>query len=426
MVDISEYVERLERLKAKKQTTLTPDELKEIVRELGWTEAELGEVEAQAQAHLERGNNFFRREIWEEAVKEYREAHALTPINVAVAGQLAIACLHVWRRSRSSADHHQAEYYARHVLELDSSYQPAYEVLKELSAQRTTQPSSKRTLIVLALSLVAVLALLFLGVFAYVFKKPSSPMIVEREYYIEKAAPTTSSVDGIFPVDFQTIQNLELRLEPRSTEQSNYDTSSFFKYGWLLENKSDKEIRVLKGSIDLLDKDGRVLKTVQARILDSHQGKIRPGDSIGFSGTVPSDPNVVKARLRLESAETLPAASRYDEGEKVEVIWDVKKPSNVEIVVREREQSTDDAGEDKFAFFRGTWEVTNSGQQTLEMLRIKVSLLGSDGSEVDSSNPYAVSTSDPYLSAGESRVVATTQSIKKKVTGYRIHITEFR
>ena len=328
MADLNRYIENLEKHRRSK-SQLTDEDLRQLALELGYTEEDLQSIEDATQAHIARGQNFLQNQLLTDAILEFKEALSLKPNSPVILVRLAQSYLGQWQSDKQSPDKHQAEYFARQALAINPNQQEAYAVIRALGLKTNTRSSAP---IVALGAAIAVTVAGAIGASTFLLisddsssgPMPSDPEVVSNLVpQTQDFQPASSVTDklpaGQLPIELLMPDGLELVLDVRNSTQDNYPESSFYKYSYLLTNNGDKEIKEIKGRIELLDTSGETVLQHQAYIMGTHNSKLRPGDSHGFSGTVKSSPNVNDVRLRIDSAPAQPAAKAYPPSQPVKV-----------------------------------------------------------------------------------------------------------
>lgn len=140
---LEDYLTRLMTLQDQREDWLEKTDLDDAARDLGLTGEDLDRLKAATDAHRTRGRSFAERELWDEAVEEFRQAAALQPFEASLTHHLASAYLGRWRYTGEDQDRADAERYAHRTLQLDPEHTASYEVLQELKRRptRTAGPS---------------------------------------------------------------------------------------------------------------------------------------------------------------------------------------------------------------------------------------------------------------------------------------------
>lgn len=433
MADLNRYIENLEKHRISK-SQLTDEDLRQLALELGYTEEDLQSIEDATQAHIARGQNFLQNQLLTDAILEFKEALSLKPNSPLILVGLAQSYLGQWQADKQSPDKLQAEHFARQALAIDPNQHEAYAVIRALGLKAEGRSSAPIVAIAAAMAVVvagAIGASTFMLVSddssgAPVSSGPDPSLVtdVTSETQEDQTTPNKAKLAaGQLPVELHMPDGLGLVLEIRDSTQDNYPDNSFYKYSYLLTNRGDKEIKEMKGRIELLDASGEAVALHQAYIMGTHDSKLRPGDSHGFSSTLKSSPDVKGVRLYVDSAPTQPAAKNYPPGKPVQIYWDTPQSNKAAFSAKERNLRIDDASKN-LAFFRGDWEIQNTSGQTFELVRFNIVLKGPDGKEVDRVNRYLLGGSDPYFADGETRLLSTTNQLKSPVTSYELHVVE--
>lgn len=431
MVDLSDYIAQLENLRMRKTTTLTEGELREIVRELGWTEEDMVHLDNVVQTHVEKGSNFLERRLVDEAIDEFHHAHLLAPHRPLVMLRLAQSHALKWQTTKESDNRKTAEELALRVIDASPDNKQAYDVL---AAVRIPPYQKNARMVMIAVAMAFVLLFVAGGVAFVITAAPepayeqpatSHPPAFETHINppVENEAPMPMTGDVTIPATLSVAGNHALRLETRRSINKNFPDSSFFEYGWLLHNESDHEFKSIKGQLELLDSSGKAVVTTSVEVLGTHEALLRRNDVHTFSSTLRSNNTVVSARLNLTTVDARPAPKSYPVPTVIPLTWDVTKPSTAGLIVKERESQAD-KGSEPLRFFKGTWEIHNSGDHPFDLLKLEIDFLDDQGKVFDSHQKYICVRSGADFRAGEVRTFSTTRNLKGNFASYRIRVVE--
>ncbi|MEK6478689.1 LemA family protein [Catalinimonas sp. 4WD22] len=140
---LDRYMKKLTELQYSRQETLYSDEeLKQIALDSGLSEAEWQEAQKRAENQKQRGKNHIVHANWQDAVEELEAACALKPNDVEAHTMAAEAYINRGGTQQNSDDFRQAEYHLDQALLINSKYEKAFKLKKELNTRReiyTTQ-----------------------------------------------------------------------------------------------------------------------------------------------------------------------------------------------------------------------------------------------------------------------------------------------
>ncbi len=151
---LDRYVKKLTELQYQRQETLyTDEELKQIALDSGLTEQDWQEAQTRAETQKQRGKNHVVHANWQDAVEELEAACALKPNDAEAHTLAAEAYINRGGVQQNTDDFRQAEYHLDQALLIDSKYEQAFKLKKELNSRRdvmtthTTKSTSNRKII---------------------------------------------------------------------------------------------------------------------------------------------------------------------------------------------------------------------------------------------------------------------------------------
>lgn len=118
---------------------LTKEEMTQMAADLGMTEDDLAMIERHFNDYLVRGKGYSKYEDWDSAIEELKQAVMLNPVHVEALYALANAYKHRWLLKRNKQDLNNAKNYARRVLQLNSSHDPALKLASQLNTNIFTR-----------------------------------------------------------------------------------------------------------------------------------------------------------------------------------------------------------------------------------------------------------------------------------------------
>jgi hypothetical protein len=439
-LDLGAYIEELEKARERKRAALSPEDLREIVAELGWSEDDLAEIEAEVQAHIERARNYIAHDLWDNALSELRMASALVPTRLGIWTDLANAHFGRYQARLEPADLDAVDEYSHRCLELEPGHHASYALLAEVEKARKVAP--KEATVGQKINLVAI-ALIFvvgLGAGVFVVMAPQAPQpAMPVEHHLPKiveqiggpkvldVTPVTADAKAAIDVVFSAVPATGLTFVAKKIEQNDYDTGSFFAYSALFKNDGPNEFAKLKGRVELVGADGTIVAVNSVTFLDTHNGAMRPGDLHAISSTIKSKPGVTQARFIIEMVDSVPAPPESPALIPVKLFWDIPQPPSVKLDFFERKTKVGNpktaiAG---LAYFQTEWELRNVGEQTLRNLKLEYRLIATDDKLIDSATTMVTYPSTPAISPGENRVVFGIKQIKvDNFARYELHVIE--
>ena len=132
------YIERILTAQDQQESWLTEDDLAQTARELGLSDADLVRMDKAVEAQQRRGDGFVAHEQWSDAIKEYKQAVALRPLDVDLVHKLARSYQQRWLQTGQAADRAGAERLARRCVTLDPDHAASFQLLSELKEREAT------------------------------------------------------------------------------------------------------------------------------------------------------------------------------------------------------------------------------------------------------------------------------------------------
>lgn len=134
---LDRYVKKITELQFNRQETIyTEQELRQIALDAGLSESDWEEAQKRAKQQKQRGKNHLVHANWQDAVEELEAACALKPNDVEAHTMAAEAYINRGGTSQNEEDFRQAEYHLDQALLLDSTYEKAFKLKKELNTRR--------------------------------------------------------------------------------------------------------------------------------------------------------------------------------------------------------------------------------------------------------------------------------------------------
>lgn len=137
---IRNFISQLVLLEEADEHLLSPDELREIVLELGYDESDLERLEQTAQAHRIRGQNYTQVGALNRAAKEYAMALALEPQHLGTQHKYAQALFELYKSERDKDNLKLAGRLAEQCVARDPEFQPAYQLIGDIKKLSSPAP----------------------------------------------------------------------------------------------------------------------------------------------------------------------------------------------------------------------------------------------------------------------------------------------
>ena len=99
-------------------------------------------------------------------------------------------------------------------------------------------------------------------------------------------------------------------------------------------------------------------------------------------------------------------------------------PSHIALGLRERSYKVSSTFSDSF-YHTGIYEVENTGEHDFEMIKLELSWMDEVGGVVGSTTTYALSSSDPPLRVGETRLVLTIGEVPERDLRPTVQVIEY-
>lgn len=287
--NLEKYLQKILEFRHLKKDQLTFDELKKIAYEMGMTDTDWHYLVRSFEAHLARGNGFFKYRDWDDAIAEMEQALAINPFHEGAIVTVSLAYANRYRDYERTSDRQHAEEYARRCLEINPSNEQALQVLsslrKEHVQRKITEKESLRTLIVAA----SLGVLVFAGLAYLSWSSPFSSGYrqqmahYEDSHYIKVGAKSYAQSSGMdVPIHFvhNTISD-GLTFDLVTSEFRDYgDEYSYSMKAAIKINHAD--VKLLKLRIELMDAYGKTLMTHYKNVIDQYTPIGKQGDVLPF------------------------------------------------------------------------------------------------------------------------------------------------
>lgn len=440
------YLERVIALRDAHERSLDHDELRQVAREVGLSDADVERAARAAADHLERARGFVDHRLFDEAIAELQHACVLVPDDPQILHRLATAYAARWERDQNPADLREAMARCKAVVTIDPGHSAAYELLGRLNAQTTRTPTaSSPRVAVFALALVVLVAT-GAGAF-FIIAQDSPAQTADPQAQIGHPPATKTLLNAPPPppdaqsLPVETSGNIEVRLvrsEGRVpivlsevyAERFSYPTGTFFKLNGLFTHESfELELHEVQARLQGFNEAGEPLGVpMPLAIKPSYMPALRSGDALAFRHQMATSAELASVEILIESTKAQPAPSSYPPSPAIEAtVQPGPDGMTPELAFRERrfEITTNDLLDRRS--MRLHLEVENTGTHLLELVRLRVDLINEAGEVVDERLSYLTSSGYPAFAPGQTRLGAIlVADLAKSVADYRVTVVEWR
>ncbi|TXD34660.1 hypothetical protein FRC96_13690 [Lujinxingia vulgaris] len=440
------YLERVIALRDAHERSLDHDELRQVAREVGLSDADVERAARAAADHLERARGFVDHRLFDEAIAELQHACVLVPDDPQILHRLASAYAARWERDQNPADLREAMARCKAVVTIDPGHSAAYELLGRLNAQTPQTPTASSPRVVFfALALVVLIAA---GAGAFFIIAQDSPAQSADPQARSGHPPATKTLLNAPPAPrsaqgqpVETSGNIEVRLVLASelppvtlshvhAEFNTYPNGSFFKLnGLFAHERSELELHEVQARLQGFNEAGAPLgEPMPLAIKPSYMPALRPGDALAFRHQMATAAELASVEIRIESVKTQPAPSSYSPSPAIEAtVQPGPDGMTPELTFRERrfEITTNELLDRRS--MRLHLEVENTGTHLVELVRLRVDLINEAGEVVDERLSYLTSSGYPAFAPGQTRLGAIlVADLAKSVADYRVSVVEWR
>lgn len=407
---LQDYIAHLLTIQDQRGDWLDEKDLQQAARDLGLSDAELAQVEASVEAHRQRAAHYLEHACWDEAIDEFRQAMALRPLDATLAHDLTLAYYQRWEISGQPDDRDAAMRYAQRTVQLDPQHTASYALIRTLknpparvteAALARTPLSPRKMFLGLALVLLVAVGISFL-MNRSTTAEPDPVALPPAE---APAAPATGRFERDLPAQLVADEHAAgLQFDARRSRLTSYGDSYSYRLYASIHNASD-ELHRLRLRMDLLDASGAVVRTKAVDALSEHMPPLRPGDALPVSELIhesTAPPEIHSVRLAVEIVDREPAAADYGTAEPLPLGWETPQPAGLAIALTERENRLTNLFNERAHFL--SLALQNTGERSVEQLRIRVTWYDAQGQPATSTEKIAVPSTGPALRAGEIRV----------------------
>ena len=478
---LKNYIGRVLDLKNRKD--ITAEDLQNIALEVGITRADLEEIEKTMHNHLVRGRNYLLHKCRDDAIEEFENALALSPLNAGILYELAEAYYERGTAEKIKKDLEKAESLVKECIQYSPSHNEAYTLLQKINMPQNHTGRGSGRVRFPALITIITLTLFCCGFLAFYLlilpakQEPPQParedISIETDSSVPESIPDKESPEAAVPVEkipdkespdssvpesisdkespeaavpAEKIPEQEGRRNLPVTLLKDDQTAHFtfavresvispFKdsFSFLLKADivpADIAINELSLRAALIDRSGVERYAEIKAILSNYQPAILPGN------TLPADilmyykekePGITGVKVSVSFIRQEPYTATDIHYPAKELIWLVPKPAGVALSAVERLNSL--SGGFNVSYHRLTFEITNNSSRSLEVLKLRVDWQGKDGASFAAIDTYVTSTQDSTFLPGQTRigfVIGSFREEKPDANGYTLNVVEIR
>lgn len=380
-----------------KSPILKTNDLKNIVLEMGMTESDWQLISDTFNGHALRGKGFLEYKNWEDAIKEFEQAHTLNPYNTDILYGLALAHKNLWHQTNMSSHKASAEQYAKMCININPQYKEAIALISEIKVAKnqsvnsnqakqinsnetlqTTPVKNQKLVIIMVISIF--IAIFLIGIFFLLnqssdadLKEPSNSYSELKEPQV--TIPTEDISEPQIPVIFvENEQSKGLKFILDKIQADDYTTSynvsakGYFK----LENI---ELNELKIKADLLNNEDKVVSTKIIELARESNNTLRSGDLLPFEFSNYEEnsalPQFKALRLAVSYIVKQEGNFKYEASKSKPINWAIEKPVNYDISIRERLSSVSKQFSTGI-FHQIVLEIENTGNSNIKVLQIQI------------------------------------------------------
>ncbi len=382
-----------------KSPILKTKDLKNIVLEMGMTETDWQLISETFNGHAIRGRGFLEYKNWEDAIKEFEQAHTLNPYNTDILYGLAVAHKNLWLQNNMSKHKLEAIKYATACIQIAPEYKDAIALISELKLPITQQrppyqnkyekaaqiqtvspKSSSKNRITILVVVSFGLFLFFYGIIYFLFQsnRPeyTPEVLPENQYgtHTQPEIPEPQEPVAVPMILFENEHSQGLTLITESLKLEDYTTSYAINGKGFFELKGI-EVSDLKIKYDILNPEDKVIMTDIISLVSDTETPLRNGDRVPFYFTKyvkdSKLPPIKAVRFSVNFINKQVGNFTYEPSKTKEFIWAIEKPSNFDIAIRERTNSISSSYGDSF-FHRLVLEIENAGNLDINLLQFQI------------------------------------------------------
>ncbi|MDX2303905.1 MAG: hypothetical protein NW226_13950 [Microscillaceae bacterium] len=439
----------LEIQQAQSEKPISENEMKQIATELGFSTDDWQKVDKTYEDLWKRGNAFVQHKNWEDALHNFHQALVLKPYDPSLLYMIASAYEGRWKELHHPKDKEKAHHFADQCLQIKADHAGAIKLISDLKRQKPTQPSPKTGSYLAYYIIGGILFLFFtVGWFSSRQSQPkqewtpvvSTPVAPEGSSNSNNTSSTTNDSkieDRELPVSFienEKSQGLTLSTESSIFHISRYDAENYsFRFLGDLIVK-DIEVSLLKIKIELLDSQGKIVKTDFLDAISDYNPKARNGDNIPLAyfeyKSNEKAPDWKSAQLSVEIIQKQSALNLKPENyPSVTVKRGNNKSANFDLKVFQRESRfTPSTFGDKKLYHKLELDFKNTGNYAIKSLKAEIQWFDQQNKIIDSKTIYVNTSSNPSIKKGQGRVFEGTWALEKidipQIKNYEVVVTE--
>lgn len=426
---IDNYIQRLSNLNQERPQTLSQKDLEALALEVGIAPEVLERAHNIAQSNFEAGLRYQGEQNWEAAIAAFEQSVALQPCDPESLYQLAAAHHGRYRATRNSADAKRAEALVRQCLSHAPHHAAAADLQQAIQAPLEPQPqptiptatpttatptTTKHRAIRAGVGLGGLLLLLLalIGGAEIMSDRAPTASLAEPEAELEADTLPLASADQRgrqvdLPIEVaDSVTSQGITISPRQSRfRIHTNGKAYYSIESFLVNDGTQELKEVRLTITFKDSNNTVLAEDDRRVLTASNPVLRPGDSFPLTTVLQTHPNAASVEFSLHSIDSVPAATTYDPGQEIPVVWEVPQPSHLNLQVLERQSSVLSSSVGNRDYVRGTFALTNTGEAVFSKLTLEFRAYDAEGGLLDTRSLYIASSSHPALWQAETRLV---------------------
>jgi len=444
---INDYLSSAERIqqqnirKEQHQKNLEKDKkiFEQVVEDMGLSPEAQMEIKQFAEDSLNTAQDHYFKNELKESIKLAEKSRRLMPYDLRPMELLLRICLSEGPYFAPQ----KAEKYAKKILQINPSHKEALQYIR--GASNKEKPSKSYFSQVFFSFAVAILVILsFLcGVVYFLGSEPVEPISAPiqtpqkaSQEVPKKSAPAVTQPDfGTVlphpPIEFLNNNVEGLEVQDRGSKYSAYKDAFGYKLMGVITNNSNKEIKGIVASLELLDGKGNSITKKKFDLRQDYRPDLRTGESYGFDelifqkGYPDNHKHPQKIRVTFESIQSNPAAKKISKKETI-LNWEGEKPEQFNFRVMERSNPITKSTFSEDWRVHKTYEITNLSEGVTKHLKLKLEALDETGAVVGKNEAYLISTAVPPMQPNETRLALLLFKSLKKPTKLRLTVIECR
>jgi tetratricopeptide (TPR) repeat protein len=405
---LKKYIEKLLSFENQKNF-ITESDLSEVAKELGLSDNDIKNIKLQADNHIKKGKGYLAHQCYDQAIDEYNQAYALSPLNIDVLKGLARSYLNRFNEKKQNEDKTLALKYANRGIDLFPDVGDFYDVIKALNKKiddynyKNTNAKSKKLqkLAVLIITVMFIMSGIFIIYFNPKRGNNDAGQKTTDSYNtsisIKLAEPNEFDIPVVLKTD-DKISNIKFVKD--ISLYNKYDDS----YSYTLKCEffcPDVEVQKLTVKVSILDSAGNIVNSKFKDVISDSDESVYPGDSIPVGILIHEKvkpPVIKKAEVSIYFIKAIPTSGNYELKNELPVKWETGKNENLNITVYQRDSSVRGGFGTKYHFL--TMRIKNTGMHPVKHLKIGAVWFDKSGKAIVSNYVYGVSNSLPQINTG--------------------------